>query len=72
MYNSQWQQDKILNELIFKNKKNGFFVDVGAHDGKDISNSLFFEEYLNWDGICIEPNAKVYKELLKIDDFKYI
>jgi len=40
-------QDKYLNETIFKNKKNGFFVDIGAYDGITHSNTYFFEKKLN-------------------------
>jgi FkbM family methyltransferase len=65
MYYSQFQQDKFLNENIFKNYKDGFFVDIGAYDGfTQGSNSLFFEE-LGWDGICIEPNPSLYSKLIK-------
>ncbi len=63
MYYSQFQQDKLLNEHFFKNNNNGVFVDVGAHDGISISNSYFFEQSLNWNGICIEPIPSVYKKL---------
>lgn len=65
MYYSQFEQDKFLNENIFKDFKDGFFVDIGAYDGKTQgSNSLFFEE-LGWDGICVEPNPSLYKKLVK-------
>jgi len=64
MYNSQWQQDKILHENIFKGKKDGIFVDVGAHDGKTGSNSYFFEN-LGWKGICIEPIHECFEKLCK-------
>lgn len=63
MYYSQYNQDKILNEMFFKNAKNGVFIDIGAHDGECFSNSLFFEKELNWTGLCIEPNPKVFEEL---------
>jgi FkbM family methyltransferase len=63
MYYSQFQQDQILNNVFFKNNKNGVFVDVGAHDGVSISNSLFFEKELNWTGICVEPIPKVFEKL---------
>ena len=62
-YQSQYQQDRILNELYFKNKNSGVFVDIGAHDGKTFSNTYFYEKYLNWTGMCIEPLPKPYKEL---------
>ena len=40
MYYSQDNQDKYLETNIFKGFKNGFFVDVGAHNGKSINNTL--------------------------------
>ena len=64
MYFSQYKQDKFLNEVIFSNKKVGFFIDIGAYDGVTISNSLFFERFKNWEGICIEPNPAVYNKLI--------
>lgn len=65
MYNSQYKQDKYLEEKVFKSYKNGFFVDVGAHNGIDINNTLYFEKYNNWTGINIEPLENVYNELVK-------
>lgn len=62
-YYSQCQQDEFLNTVIFNNKKKGFFIDIGAHDGKTYSNSLFFESQNNWNGICIEPNPTVFAKL---------
>ena len=43
----QFDQDKILNEGLFRNKKNGVFVDIGAYDGICGSNTYFFEKHLN-------------------------
>lgn len=65
MYYSQWEQDKWLNENIFKNKKNGVFVDIGAHDGVTLSNTYFYEKELEWTGLCIEPIPKIYQKLCK-------
>jgi FkbM family methyltransferase len=64
MYYSQCGQDKFLVENVFKQYKNGFFVDVGAHDGKDLNNTLFFENQLGWNGINVEPIPSVYNRLL--------
>lgn len=64
-YFSQYQQDQFLDKILFNKKKNGFFIDIGAHDGVTISNSLFFEKYRDWKGICIEPNPVVYNQLQK-------
>ena len=62
-YYSQSSQDQYLNENIFKNKLNGFFVEIGAFDGVQLSNSYFFEKELKWKGICIEPIPEIYKLL---------
>lgn len=54
-YYAQNGEDYILTQF-FKNKKEGFFVDVGAFDGVHLSNSYCFEQ-LGWEGICVEPNS---------------
>jgi FkbM family methyltransferase len=64
MFNSQDNQDKYLETNIFKGYKNGFFVDVGAHDGVSINNTLYFDKYNNWTGINIEPIKSVYDRLV--------
>lgn len=63
-YFSQYKQDKFLNEVVFLNKKEGFFIDIGAHDGILFSNSLFFERVNGWSGICVEPNPSVFNKLM--------
>ena len=60
---SQYNQDIILNEKIFKNRENGFFIDIGAYDGICYSNTLYFEKNFDWSGICIEANPTIFKEL---------
>lgn len=42
----------------------GYFVDVGAHDGVTHSNTYALEQ-MGWTGLCIEPNAEAYAELVK-------
>jgi FkbM family methyltransferase len=37
-------------------KSGGFFVEIGALDGVDLSNTLLLEKYFGWRGILIEPN----------------
>ena len=64
MFHSQDSQDFYLETNIFKGYKNGFFVDVGAHDGITINNTLYFEKNNNWNGINIEPIKKVYDKLV--------
>ena len=64
MFFSQDKQDFFLQNYVFKGYKNGFFVDVGAHDGKSINNTLYFENTHNWTGINVEPIKKVYDKLV--------
>lgn len=61
---SEDKQDEYVYKSYFKNKKKGFFIDIGAHNGIHNSNSYFFE-LLGWDGICFEPDPRTYKQLLK-------
>jgi FkbM family methyltransferase len=63
-YHSQIGQDAYLDEVIFRGRRNGFYVEVGAVDGLHFSNTLFFEQHRGWNGICIEPNPIEYKKLL--------
>jgi FkbM family methyltransferase len=62
---SQYNQDIILNDNFFKGKKKGIFVDIGAYDGVDKSNSFFYEKYLDWSGVCVEPIEVRYQQLVK-------
>jgi FkbM family methyltransferase len=71
MYYSQFEQDKFLNENYFKNKSDGYFVDIGAFDGIEGSNSLFFEN-LGWGGVCIEPNPEKFELLTQVRKCKCV
>jgi FkbM family methyltransferase len=64
MFYSQDGQDKYLENHIFNGYKNGYYVDVGAHDGISINNTLYFEENNNWTGINIEPIKEVFDKLV--------
>jgi len=64
MYYSQSNQDKWVVEF-FKFKKKGYFVELGAYDGIQTSNTFYMEKNLEWDGICVEANPSVYQSLIK-------
>ena len=60
---SQFKQDIfVLSELNFKS--DGFFVEFGATNGVDLSNTYLLETEFGWNGILSEP-AKGYQEQLK-------
>jgi FkbM family methyltransferase len=57
---------KKIDEKMLKyiNYDNGFYIEIGAHDGVHNANTLYFEKYKNWHGILIEPSPH-YKFLIK-------
>jgi len=48
---------------LLNGKENGFYVEVGADDGENFSNSLFFEVFRDWSGILIEPNQESFVKI---------
>lgn len=63
-YRSQYRQDFLVDQILGR-KENGFFLDIGAHNGITFSNSYFFEKARTWNGICVEPIKEVFLELKK-------
>ena len=61
--NSQVGQTPFVDALL-GNKTHGFYIECGAANGEDFSNTLFFERFRSWDGLLIEPNPDFFKELL--------
>mmetsp|Transcript_67540 Transcript_67540/g.119804 ORF Transcript_67540/g.119804 Transcript_67540/m.119804 type:complete len:314 (-) Transcript_67540:111-1052(-) len=68
-WHSQVGQDKTVQALLDANRVAGrgptpqrFFLDVGANDPVELSNTLALERDWNWTGICIEANAQYWWE----------
>lgn len=60
---SQLGQD--LKVIEFYNKKeNGYFIEIGASNGIDLSNTYLLETTYKWKGICCEPIQTRYNELI--------
>ena len=61
----QHGEDKEVYEAFFSNNRvaKGFFVELGALDGIQYSNSKFFEDYLGWRGLLIEPVPEQFEKL---------
>jgi hypothetical protein len=47
------------------NKTNGFYIELGANNGLDQSNTAFFEFYRNWKGLLIEPSYDKFLECVE-------
>lgn len=57
MFNGQAEQDKfVLN--ILKNKKKGFFLEIGSNHPININNSYILEKNYEWNGIMVEYENK--------------
>jgi FkbM family methyltransferase len=52
-----------IKMLDYINYKNGFFIECGANDGVNQSNTWYFEKKLNWHGILVEPVRNVFDQL---------
>jgi FkbM family methyltransferase len=61
-YYSQIGQDAYFIENIAKGKRGGRFLDVGAHDGINTSNTYALEKDYGWTGICVEANADLAEQ----------
>jgi len=61
---SQFRQDLfVLSHLQFK--ENGYFVEFGATNGIDLSNSYLLETEFSWRGLLVEPAKSWHKSLRK-------
>ena len=65
--NLYWSQEgeDILIKRIFANKKNGFYVDVGAHHSSRFSNTYKLYKENCWNGVNIDPSLSSYLDLKK-------
>lgn len=60
---SQVGQDEFIFKKFFKKINDGVFLDIGAHNGINKSNSYFFERHIGWSGLCVEPIPDVFDKL---------
>ena len=65
MMRSQSQLFQDLFVVFFlQGKRNGFFVEFGATDGRGLSNTFILERDFQWNGILAEP-ARCWHAALK-------
>ena len=57
-FSGQYGQPPRVDRLL-RFKTGGFYVEAGAYDGEELSNTLLFELYRNWTGLLVEPNPEV-------------
>jgi FkbM family methyltransferase len=61
---SQIGQDLAVLKF-YNNKENGYFIEVGASDGINLSNTYLLETKYKWKGICCEPIPTNFEKLVK-------
>lgn len=54
-FHAQFGEDRVLWNL-FRQRNHGYFVEVGAYDGRSLSNTCFLES-IGWKGMLVEPIA---------------
>lgn len=62
LHYSQVGHSQRVDEIL-KKKTKGFFIECGAAQGEEFSNSLFFEKSRNWTGLLVEANPAYYSLL---------
>ncbi|CAD7950225.1 unnamed protein product [Amoebophrya sp. A25] len=60
----QWNQDWFLYNNLFRGRRKGFFVDIGAMAPFELSNTAVFEQCFDWEGLCVEPNPSQHLIML--------
>jgi FkbM family methyltransferase len=62
--NSYSEEEWCIRDF-FNDRKDGFFVDVGANDYKVTSNTYYLDTVLNWKGIAVEPQRQFEADYVK-------
>lgn len=61
---AQGFQDLFLYSALWRHlDRPGVYIDLASNDWKYISNTIFADHCLQWDGICIEANGQYYPGL---------
>jgi hypothetical protein len=63
-------EDRSIYEMFFKKlspteMKDCTYVEMGGFNGRDESNSRFFDVCLGWKGLLLEANPRVFDDLVK-------
>lgn len=63
--NSQKRMDRRIVDL-FDGKTGGVFIEVGAADGLDQSNTLLLERKFGWSGLLVEPLREPFEHCRRV------
>eukprot|EP00887_Chlorella_sp_A99_P004074 scaffold11.g4074.t1 len=57
-------EDLLMHDRVFFCRGGGFFLELGALDGRLSSNTLWYEQALGWRGLLVEATPVRYQELV--------
>ena len=63
LFKAQYGEDKLLWEM-FNQRREGFFIEVGAWNGISLSNTYFLEQ-MGWTGILVEPLRELFEDCVR-------
>src|ERR1700733_1318208 len=64
-FRSQLGQDRFIFEHLIS-KRDGVFFEVGALDDEQLSNTYFFEKFLDWSGVLVELQPRFFERLAQM------
>jgi hypothetical protein len=65
---SQLGQDVHVLHEIYKGRRNGYFVEIGAYDGIEYSNTYLMEKDYGWKGLLVECNTRWFPSIYQHRD----
>lgn len=69
LLNHELSSSQLFQDLfvlfILDEKRNGTFLEFGATNGIELSNSFMLEKYFGWNGVLAEPSPQWHSELYK-------
>jgi FkbM family methyltransferase len=63
---SQFGQDFWVFGEVFNEKRQGYFVEIGAANGITLSNTFLLEKRYKWRGLCIEADPYLFGDLKRV------
>jgi hypothetical protein len=56
IFHGQYHQDEFLERNLFRGKRGGLYIDLGAYHPTDLSSTAYFDRCLHWSGLCVDAN----------------